>query len=93
MNQAQSNQQSQRLRPPPQPPPPKYRFRRAILAVPLTIGAFFWFRNGVDASFQFQDILEYLNVRHEDRYARLACLGVLLIAVTAIVKHARARRK
>ena len=93
MNQAQAHQPSQQQSPPPQPAPPKYRFRWAILAVPLTIGAFFWLRNGVEASFQFEDILKYLDVRAEGRYVRLACLAAVLIAVTLVVKNIRVRKK
>jgi len=86
MNQPQTNQQQQpSMRP--QPPEPKYKFRWSVfLGIPLIVLFFFWLINGVESSFSFESIMEQLHVVQEHKYVRLACLGVLLIAVTVIVK-------
>jgi Na+/H+ antiporter NhaC len=89
MNQNQPNQMANRPLMPPQPPEPEYRFRWSIVAVVLAVLAFFWLRDGVDVSFQVQDVLDYLRIRHQDKYVQLACLGIVLIAVTLIAKTMR----
>jgi len=86
MNQIQTSQTPNKPSSPPQPPDPHYRFRWSIVVVVLVVLAFFWLRDGLDASFQFQDVLDYLRVRHEDKYVQLACLAIVLIAVTLIAK-------
>ena len=67
----------------PQPPPkPKYRFRWSVfVGVPLVVAALLFLLNGIEPSFQFEDIMRALHVFHEDRYVRLACLGVVCIAL------------
>jgi hypothetical protein len=87
MNQQQTSQQQNQLPVPPQPPEPKYKFRWSIfLGVPLAALFFFWLLNGVEASFSFESIMERLHVIQQHKYARLACLGVVLVAATIIVK-------
>ena len=72
---------------PPEPPEPKYRFRWGIfVGVPLTIAAVLFVVNGIDPSFQFQDIMKELGVLNQPRYVRLACLCVLGITVLLIAK-------
>lgn len=80
------NQQQNQQTPPPPPPEPKYRFRWPILAVVLAVMGFFWVLNGVTPSFRFDDVLELLNVVQRGTYTQLACLGVVVIAVTLIIK-------
>jgi len=52
----------------------------------ITAGIFLWLLSGITPSFQFLDITGALGVVQENAYVRLACLGVLLIAITLIVK-------
>jgi len=92
MNQVQTNQ-GQNKPSSPQPPEHHYRFRWSLVAIPLTILAFFWLFNGLERSFEFEAILEYLRVRQEDKSVRLACLGMVLIAVTLIAKVMRHNSK
>jgi predicted membrane metal-binding protein len=71
----------------PRPPEPKYRFRWSVfVGVPLVICALLFVLNGIEPSFQFEDIMYSLRVMQEERYVRLACLGVVCIAVILIVK-------
>ncbi|MFC1762821.1 hypothetical protein ACFL6U_12180 [Planctomycetota bacterium] len=83
----QNNPPQNQQQTPPPPPEPKYSFRwSAILGVPLAALAFFWVLNGLEPSFQFEDLLSTLGVLQRHKYVRLGCLGVLLIAVILIVK-------
>ena len=87
MNQPQTNQQQNQPFMPPRPPEPKYKFRWSVfLGVPFIVFLFFWLLNGVEPSFSFENIMEQLRVVQKHKYVRLACLGVLLVAVTIIVK-------
>ncbi len=72
---------------PPQAPEPQYRFRWGIfVGIPLVVLAFLWLLKGIEPAFQFEDIMRYLGVLQEERYIRLACLGVVLITATLIAK-------
>lgn len=75
---------------PPQSPEPQYRFRWGIfVGIPLLVPAFFWLLKGIEPSFAFEDIMQHLGVLYQERYIRLACLGIVLITVTLIVKSLR----
>jgi len=72
---------------PPQPSEPKWRFRWALFAgVPLVIGAILFLLNGIDPSFEIEDLLYKLKVINQNRYIRMMCLMVVCIAVLLIVK-------
>ena len=72
---------------PPESPEPKYRFRWAIfVGVPLVIAAVLFVLNGIDPSFEIEDLLDWLGVINQNRYVRMMCLMVLCIAVILIVK-------
>ena len=67
---------------PPQPPEPKYRFRWSVfVGVPLVVAVVLFLLNEIEPSFEFEDIMRSLHVIQEERYVRLACLGVVCIAV------------
>ena len=69
------------------PPEPKYRFRWSVfVGVPLVVCALLFVLNGIEPSFQFEDIMRALRVIQEERYVRLACLGVVCIAVLLCVR-------
>ena len=79
--------QKQPVIPPPLPPKPKYRFRWGIfVAAPLVLLLFIWLGKNVKLSFEFEDIVELLQIEHIDNYTRLAALMVLCIAFILIVK-------
>jgi len=83
-NMAQNQQPNQQ---PPQPPEPQYRFRWGVfVGIPIAIIAFLWLLKGIEPAFEFEDIMQYLGVLKEERYVRLACLGIVLIAITLIIK-------
>jgi hypothetical protein len=72
---------------PPEPPEPQDRFRWGIfVGIPLVVLAFLWLLKGIEPAFQFEDIMRYLGVLQEERYVRLACLGIVLVAVILIAK-------
>jgi hypothetical protein len=74
----------------PQPPEPKYRFRWGIfVGIPLVTLFFFAVLRRIEPSYQFEDIVRYLDVIYEYKYARLVSLGIVIIAVTLIVKSLR----
>ncbi len=71
----------------PEPPEPQYRFRWGIfVGLPIVVLSFLWLLKGVEPAFEFVDVMRWLEVMHEERYIRLACLGIVLIAITLIVK-------
>ena len=72
---------------PPEPPEPKYRFRWAVFAgVPLAIAAALFVLNGIDPSFEIEDLLNKLGVVNQNRYVRMMCLMVVGVAILLIVK-------
>ncbi len=74
----------------PNPPEPKYRFRWSIfVGIPAAVCVLLFVLNGIEPSFQFEDVMRQLHVFYEDHYVRLACLGVLCITVTCIMKSSR----
>ena len=73
--------------PEPQPPEPKWRFRWAVfIGAPLAIAALLFLLNGIDPSFQIEDLMDWFGVINQNRYVRMMCLMVLCIAVILIVK-------
>jgi len=78
---------------PPPPPEPEYRFRWAIfIGIPVVILVFLFVLAGIEPSFAFSDIMEVFNVVNENAYVRLACLAVVLVAATLVVKFLRRNR-
>jgi hypothetical protein len=80
--------------PPEEPPPPepKYRFRWSIfVGIPVVIGAILFLLNGIDPSFEFEDLMYGLGVVNENRYVRFTCLLVVCIAILLVVKLFRKR--
>ena len=78
----------------PEPPEPKYRFRWPMfIGIPLVTLFFFAVLHRIEPSYQFEDIMRYLDVIYEDKYARLVSLGIVIIAVTLIMKSLRNHSK
>ncbi len=72
---------------PPESSEPKYRFRTAVfVGVPLAIAAVLFLLNGIDPSFEIEDLLYKLKVINQNRYIRMMCLMVVCIAALLIVK-------
>lgn len=72
---------------PPEPSEPKYRFRWAVfVGVPFVIAAILFLLNGIEPSFEIEDLLYKLKVINQNRYIRMMCLMVVCIAVLLIVK-------
>jgi hypothetical protein len=83
----------QYLQPPlPQPQKPKRRFRWEIIAVILVVVGYFWFVRGIEPSFTFERLMRYIGIRHELRYIRLVCLGIVCVAIVLAVKIFRKKK-
>lgn len=86
---------------PPDPMPqapqrPPRRFRWEIVGVIIAVFAFLWFVNGIEPSFQFEELMRWLGVRHQERYVRLAVLGLvalLFVMLYKIYKKAQQEKK
>ena len=87
------------IQPPPDPMPqapqrPPGRFRWGIIGVIAVVFAFLWFINGIVASFQFEELMSWLGVRHQERYVRLAVLGFVAVLVVMLYKiYKKAQRE
>jgi hypothetical protein len=57
-----------------------------LVGIPLAIGAILFVLNGIDPSFQFEDVMRALGVTNQNRYVRLACLCVVGIVTILVVK-------
>jgi len=88
MSQSQQNlAQNQKI---PIQPKTKNKFRWSIFAgIPLTIAIFICIAKNIEPSFHFDNILDYLDVIQRTKYARLACMAVLCLALIIIVKLVR----
>ena len=76
-----------------QPKEPRYRFRWGILLAPLAIFIVLYLMNGAEASFSFGDVMNLLGVDDQDRYVRLFTLGCICVAIAAILRLHRNRKK
>lgn len=72
---------------PPEPSEPKWRFRWAIfVGLPVVIAAILFLLNGINPSFEIEDLMDWFGVIKQNRYARMMCLMVVCIAALLIVK-------
>ena len=71
---------------PPQRPRRSWRFRWAWIIVPVACLLVAWLLHHVDPVLEWRDVTEFLGVRDEARYTRLAVLGLALIAVVAVLR-------
>jgi hypothetical protein len=72
---------------PPEPSGPKWRFRWAIfVGIPVVIAAILFLLNGINPSFEIEDLLDWFGVINQNRYVRMMSLMVVCIAVILIVK-------
>lgn len=74
---------------PTEPPEPKWRFRwAAFVGVPLSIAAILFLLNGINPSFQIEDLMNRLGIANQNfcLCSRMLCLMVVCIAIILIVK-------
>lgn len=69
-----------------QPERPKFRLRWEIVAVILTIFGFFWFVKGIKPAFQFDQLMERINIENPERFIRFVSLAVVGLAIIFTVK-------
>jgi len=69
------------------------RFRWEIIAVPLVILGFGWLLGHIEPSFSFEELMDQLNVHHQGRYRALACLGIVVVAIVAVLRILRDSKK
>ena len=65
---------------------PKCRFRWEIVGVVITILVFFWFIKGIAPSFEFEELMQKINIRHRERFIRFVSLAVVGLVIVLIVK-------
>ena len=70
---------------PPQQTKCGFRWVRFV-GIPLSIAAILFLLNGIEPSFQIEDLMDKLGVINKNRYVRMMCLMVVCIAVLLIVK-------
>ncbi len=71
---------------PPEPQKPRHHFRwAAFVGVPLVLAAILFLLNGIDPSFEIEDLLYKLKVVNQS-YIRMMCLMIVCVAILLIVK-------
>ena len=76
-----------------QPARPKCRFRWEIIAVILTVLVFLWFIKGIEPSFEFEELMRTIGIRHSERFIRFASLAVVGLAIIFTVKLFRNKKE
>lgn len=93
MRQPVNQQRPHVPQPIPQTPPPKpkrrWRFRWQILLVPLACLFAAWMASGIEIGFSWDDIMDRISVVHRGAYSRLFLLGLMGVAIAAIVRITR----
>ena len=90
-NDLQQNQQfNPQMQQPVTPPEPQYQFRWATLVgTVIVVLIFLWMLDGIQLSFTFKDIMNYVGIIHQQKFRHLTCLCIVLIAMTLIWKSLR----
>jgi hypothetical protein len=52
-----------------------------------------WLATGIEPSFSWSSLMDLLQVRNREAYTRLAILGLLVVAIVAIAKILREKRR
>lgn len=89
MEQQRRQRQASRYRPMvvvPRRPRAKPRFRWSIVLVPLALLFAAWVIGNVKPAGTWADVLDFLRVRHRERYSMLACSGLVVICVVLIAR-------
>ena len=66
----------------------RWQFRWKLwVVVPLTCLGAAWLLHGVaPSSFDFEEVMDWLNVRDRERYVRLTVLAIVLIGLVGILR-------
>ena len=75
--------------PPPEPPRRRTcnKFRLGWIAVPLVLLLGMWLLTGAEApALTFDDVMDFLHVRHRREYRQLATLGLIAVGIVWIMK-------
>ena len=65
------------------------RLRTEWILVPCACLLMAWLLSVIDPAWQWANIVDTLNVRHEDEYKKLTVLGLALVALVAILRVLR----
>lgn len=77
----------------PRKPRRKKYFRFELLLIPATILFLMWFINGIEPSGTWEEFLDYIGIKNKSRFSSLACLGLAIVAIVAIVHVLRDSRE
>ena len=64
----------------------KPRFRKAWLYVPITTAIALFVLTHIDVAYSWSDIMEWANVREEEKFTKLCVLGLIVVGVVAVRK-------
>ena len=69
-----------------------YRFRWALITVPLTIAFMIYLISGASTSFSFSGITEAIGIVNGDRWTGLIVLAVALIGLVLVLRIVLSRK-
>ncbi|MFC1793572.1 hypothetical protein ACFL3Q_08310 [Planctomycetota bacterium] len=64
----------------------KPKFRKTWLLVPIATALSLFVLTNIDAAYSWSDILEWANVREEEKFTKLCVLGLIIVGVVAVRK-------
>ena len=73
----------------PRKPRKRYRFRWGLIWVPCVILAAAWLLQNVECNASWDKVMDSLEVENRQRYTQVACWGVALCGIAAIVRICR----
>jgi len=82
----QQQPQQEIPQPPQREPQPKYVFRISWLLVPLCLLGMWYLLSHAQPVLQWESVMDFLHVRNQERYTRLAVLCLTLIFIVAAVR-------
>jgi hypothetical protein len=69
------------------------KFRIALLAVPLAVFLAMWIGSGISIGFGWNEVMNKLHVHNKEAYSRLACLGLVAVAIVTVARIMRKEQK
>jgi hypothetical protein len=64
----------------------KPKFRKAWLLVPIATAMTLFVLTNIDVAYSWSDIMEWANIREEEKFTKLCLLGLIIVGVVAVHK-------